>query len=146
MLTHQGVQMLYQQRLGIIQFVHSDVDLQILLRQRHVLIHLAPFNQASAAKHKRWAKKSTYFEGIIKISNITQIVEESIHASLVILDERIQSDHVSFLGVRWLVRKVLKHLGDLGKGVNLWAEVFCNVRTRKPYQSQCSSGMFCTRR
>lgn len=35
--------MLNKQRLCIVQLIQRDVDLEILLRQRHVLIHLCHF-------------------------------------------------------------------------------------------------------
>lgn len=38
--THEDVHMLVQQRLRVVQLVHRDIDLQVFLRQRHVLIHL----------------------------------------------------------------------------------------------------------
>ncbi len=38
--THQGVHVLHQEGVRIIQLIQRDIDLQILLRQRHVLVKL----------------------------------------------------------------------------------------------------------
>lgn len=44
--AHQDVHVLHQERVGIVQLIERDVDLQILFRQSHVLIKLK--NQSSS--------------------------------------------------------------------------------------------------
>jgi len=80
---------------------------EILLGQCHVLIHLK-------RRHKqRTATEWTiivYLESIVEIADFAQIVQELVDARLVIFDERIEGHHILFLGIRRLVRQVLKHL------------------------------------
>jgi hypothetical protein len=89
--------MLNQQALSVEQLVERDVDLQVLLRQRHVLIHL---------------------ERVVEVGDVAQRVEELVHARLVVVDEGLERHHVRFLGVRRLVGEVLEELGDLRSGEN----------------------------
>jgi hypothetical protein len=84
--------MLHQQALCVEQLVEGDVDLEILLRQRHVLIHL---------------------ERIVEVGDIAKRIEELVHPRLVVVDEGLERHHVSFFGVRGLVGEVLEKLGDL---------------------------------
>lgn len=103
--------MLIQKRLGVVQFVEGDVDLQVLLRQRHVLIHLCARQEEFAAGRAQ----PTHFEGVVEVAHLAQRIEESIHPLLVVLDERVQAHHILLLSVRRLVGKVLQHLGDEGE-------------------------------
>lgn len=79
--------------MGIVQLVESNVDLAInaFLRQSHVLVQL---------------------ERLVKVSNLTQLVQELVHPCLVAVDERVERLHVRLLGIAWLVGQVLQHLGD----------------------------------
>lgn len=56
---------------------------------------------------------ATYLQRIIEVANLAQVVEKLIDPGFVILDERVESGHISLLGVGGFVGQVLKHLGDL---------------------------------
>ena len=93
-------------------------------------------------------KKRTNLKSLIKVSDFAQIVQELIDASLVVLNEGIQRHHVRLLGVRRLIREVLKHLCDLNpksafratltrKGVNTPESEFVVGVSREHHQQAC---------
>lgn len=91
LVASDRVDVLHQERVRRKDLVESDVDLEVLLRQRHVLIHL---------------------ELLKEVADFAELIEEGVHSSLVRLDERIQRRHVLLFCVARLVRQVLQHLGQ----------------------------------
>lgn len=84
--------MLNQQRVSVVQFIERDANLQVTLRQRHILVHL---------------------KSVVEVANLAKVVQELVDSRLVVLDERVERDHVSFLGIRRLVGQILQHFRNL---------------------------------
>lgn len=59
----------------------------------------------------------TDLKGFVEVPNFAQIIEEEIDPSLIVLDKRIKGCHISLLGIRRLIRKVLKHFCNLDRRV-----------------------------
>lgn len=102
--------MLENQGVCVVQFVHRDVYHEILFGQRHILIHLPMCTSSDCASDKL---RIDYLERFIEVANFTQIIEELVDASFVVLNEGVQRHHVGFLGVGGLVGQILQHFGDL---------------------------------
>lgn len=66
--TYQGINVLENQGMGVVKFVQGDTNLEITLRQRHVLIE---------------------FEGVIEISHFAKIIQEVVDACFVVLNEGV---------------------------------------------------------
>lgn len=101
--------MLQDQRVGVIQLIHGNVNSEVFLGQSHVLIHLD--KTLADADDVRHARK--YFKSVIEIPNFTEVIEELVDARFIIFDKGVERDHVDLLRIRGLVCKVLQHLRNL---------------------------------
>lgn len=81
--------MLFKKGVHCIHFVQRNRKIKILLRQCNVVVHL---------------------EGLVKVLHLTQIEQKPVDAFFVLMDERLQLDHVWLFRVRGLVGQVLQHL------------------------------------
>lgn len=88
------IQMTLNEGMGAVYFVEGDIDVNVLLAERHVLVHLQSF---------------------VKVADLTQLVQELVDALLVLLHKRVGRQHVAFLGIRGPVGQILQHLGNLHK-------------------------------
>ena len=70
----------------------------------------------SVSRYRMLKEETSHLERLVEIADLTKLVQESVNPRLVVLDERVERDHVSLLCVRRLVRKVLQHLGNLRGG------------------------------
>jgi hypothetical protein len=61
--AYQDVHVLHQERVGVVQLIERDVDLQVLLRERHVLIKLY-------RQHHSLRVRPTYLERLVEIPNL----------------------------------------------------------------------------
>lgn len=103
--------MLKNERVCVVQFVHGYVDDQILLGERHVLIHLGVAVIQYPLLHDTGRK--TYLKCIVEIHHFTQSIEELVDTGFVVLNEGVERHHVRFFRIRRLIREILQHLGDL---------------------------------
>lgn len=140
--------MLDKEGLSVVQLIEGDIDLEVFLRKSHVLIHLGPKRKTlvRVRKGKRGTQDETYLEGIIKVSNITERIQELVHSSLVVVDEGVESHHVSFLCVRRLVGQILQHLRNLLSPRKLRLEKWLRKSWESTTdQSQSPSRVLCAR-
>ena len=103
--------MLIEQSMSVVQLIHGNADLQIALRQCHVLVHLRTRHINNLLINQN--HNASYLERLVEISDLTQIVQKLIYPRLVVLHERIEGDHVRLLRIGGLVGKILQHLGNL---------------------------------
>lgn len=99
--------MMVQKRLSVVNLVHRDGNLKILLRKGHILIHLLASIDIKIVLSSRENTMMTHLESIVEIADIAKSVEEKVHSRFVVVDERIQAHHVSLLGIRRLIRQIL---------------------------------------
>ncbi len=108
---YQCFDMLQDKRVRIIQLVQSDVNHQIFLGKRHILIHLQKRCEMLMISRNSYV----YLKCVKEVPYFTQIVQELIDAGFVVLDERIESHHVDFLGIGRFVCQILQHLSNLNR-------------------------------
>ena len=96
----------------VVQLIKGDMDEEVLLRERHILVHLRSSRQSTNLEGGK-VDITTNLKSIIEISNLAQIVQKLVDPCFVVFDEGIQCDHVGFLRIRRFVRQILEHFGDL---------------------------------
>lgn len=88
--------MLQNERVRVVQLVKRDVDYEIFLRQCHVLVHL---EQRSQNARFEGLRGDSNLESVVKVSNLAEIIEELVDPRLIVLNKRIDCNHIGLLSI-----------------------------------------------
>ena len=89
------------------------MDEEVLLGERHILIHLESPRRSANIEGEKVEVMATNLKSVVEVSDLAQVVQKLVDPRLVVFNERIERDHVGFLRVRRFVRQILEHFGDL---------------------------------
>ena len=78
-------------------------------------------------------------QGIIEVSDLAKVIKELVDARLVILNKRVECDHIGFFCVGGFVSQILQHLSNLRNRSKSFGHVDVGITQ---YQSKCPAGMF----
>jgi len=116
--SDQVLEVLDDELVSIVQFVHGDGERELPLSQCEVLVDLRIRIGLSHNKLKREERKKEKKDNLkllVEILHLTQIVEELGHPLLVVFNKAVQGNHKLFFCVVRLVGQVLQHFRNLEK-------------------------------
>lgn len=126
-IEYHLVEMFGEEGVSAVNLIQGNIDLDILLRQRNILIHLRLTSTL----------QGSYLQCIIEIRYLAQSIQKSVQPRFILVDKRRQMNHVRLLCITRFIRQILQHLCNqsqcpsrqlLGTFINQHVRLRCHNR------------------